>query len=83
MNPLITNLIANVVIPEAIAFIREYVRQRNGQWPTEAEVMAGLPRLADMYVAQGEDFLNRNNPTPAVAESKPKKKRSRKTKTTK
>ena len=83
MNPLITNLIANVVIPEAIAFIREYVRQRNGQWPTQAEVMAGLPRLADMLADQGEAFLNRNNPIPVVVKSKPKKKRTRKTKTAK
>ena len=75
MNPLIINLIANQVLPEAIGFIREYVRQRNGQWPTAAEVMAGLPRLADIYIDEGEAWLNRNK---TVEEAKPKKRKPRK-----
>ena len=86
MNPLIINLIANQVLPEAIGFIREYVRQRNGQWPTSAEVMAGLPRLADIYIDEGEAWLNRDKPASNVgalegAFKEPKKRKPRKKKT--
>ena len=80
MTPLIANLIANIVIPEAIAFIKQYNRESKGNWPTAAEVMAGLPALADMYIDEGEAWLNRNKPADDATTSttKPKKKKRKK-----
>ena len=86
MDPLTLNLLANIVIPEAIGVIRQYVQKTNGRWPTAAEVMAALPALADRTIDEGEAWLNRDKPAESesstvvhvVKKTKPRKRKATK-----
>lgn len=79
MDPIIANLIGNVLVPEVIELVKNYHARNNGKWPTEAEILAELPRLADMYADAGEAFLHRHDPPPVMdSVKKPSRKRRKK-----
>lgn len=73
MDPILINLIANVVVPEVIDMIKNYHAQHDGQWPTGAEVLAALPSVANMHADAGDEFLHRHD----KPVTKPKKRRKK------
>lgn len=61
MNPLITILLKEVVIPE---IARAWKASHNNAEPTDAEVLAELNRVTTEAIAEGKAFLDRTKPVP-------------------
>lgn len=59
MNPLITIILRDVVLPE---IARAWKASHNNETPTDAQVIAELEAITTKAIAEGKAFLDRTKP---------------------
>ena len=65
MDPvLIGILVRNVVIPEVLTAIKAWRAARNGEMPTDEQIIATLNLESQRFIAIGKAFLERTAPPP-------------------